>query len=71
MLNLKAGLCKWTDTASRKLAHLSKADAVVLALYGFGMVVTQSSGLTTIAVFLGYLPGKQANSVRQQLREFN
>ncbi|MHB8628340.1 MAG: hypothetical protein ACYDBJ_22495 [Aggregatilineales bacterium] len=28
-------------------------------------------GLTTIAVFLGYLPGKQANSVRQQLREFN
>ncbi len=56
---------------SRKLPHLSKAEGVVLGLYSFGMVLTRSSGLTTIAVFLGYVLGKQANTVRQQLREFN
>lgn len=71
MPNLKDGLCEWTDTVSRKLPHLNKAEAVVLALYSFGMVLTQSSGLTTITVFLGYLLSKHTNTVRQQLREFN
>lgn len=44
---------------------------MVLAVYSFGMVLTQLCGLTTIATFLGYLLGKKANTVRQQLREFN
>jgi hypothetical protein len=35
------------------------------------MVLTRSCGLTTITTFLGYLLGKSANTVRQQLREFN
>lgn len=34
------------------------------------MVLVQSCGLTSIAVFLGLLLGRQENSVRQQLREF-
>lgn len=71
MSNLNEGLSDWSETVARKLPHLSKSEVVVLALYSFGMVLTQSCGLTTIATFLGYLLGKQDNTVRQQLREFN
>jgi hypothetical protein len=42
----------------------------VLALYSFGMVCAQSSGITSVAVFVGVLLGRAENSVRQQLREF-
>lgn len=70
MSSLNQGLSEWTETVSRKLPHLSQSEALVLALYSFGMVLTGSCGLTTIATFLGYLLGKQANTVRQQLREF-
>jgi len=71
MSNLNEGLSEWTETVSRKLPHLSQSEAVVLALYSFGMVLTRSCGLTTIATFLGYVLDKKANTVRQQLREFN
>src|SRR5215470_16830392 len=71
MSTLNEGLSEWIETVARKLPHLRKSEALVLALYSFGMVLTQSCGLTTIAVFLGYLLGKQDNTVRQQLREFN
>src|SRR5947209_17607091 len=71
MPHLQEELCEWTEMVSRKLPHLSQTKAVVLALYSFGMVLTQSSGLSTIAVFLGYLLNKKENTVRQQLREFN
>src|SRR5258708_27285788 len=54
----------------RKLPSLSAAEARVLALYSFGMVLVQSCGLTSIAVFLGLLLDRHENSVRQQLREF-
>jgi len=56
---------------SRKLPHLSQSEAVVLALYSFGRVLTRWCGLSRIAIFLSYLLGKKANTVRQQLREFN
>ncbi len=71
MPSLNEGLSEWTATVSRKLPHLSQAEAVVLALYSFGMVLTHSCGLTTIATFLGYLFDQKANTVRQRLREFN
>ncbi len=70
MPQLDQELCEWTEVVSRKLPSLSAAEARVLALYSFGMVVVQSCGLTSIAVFLGVLLGRQENRVRQQLREF-
>ena len=70
MPQLERELCEWTDTVSRKLPSLSKTEARVLALYSFGMVLAQSCGLTTIAVFLGMLLDRQDNSMRQRLREF-
>jgi len=70
MPRLEEELCEWTEVVSRKLPNLSSSQARVLALYSFGMVMVQSCGLTSIAVFLGLLFGRQENSVRQQLREF-
>src|SRR5579871_2331629 len=70
MPHLQEELCEWTEIVSRKLPSLSQSEARVLALYSFGMVLTESCGLTSIAVFIGILLGRQENSVRQQLREF-
>jgi hypothetical protein len=70
MPRLQDELCEWTDTVSRKLPSLSKTEARVLALYSFGMVLVQSCGITSIAVFLSMLLERKENSVRQQLREF-
>ncbi|WP_337886624.1 hypothetical protein [Fischerella thermalis] len=52
------------------MPHLSKSQAVVLAMGRFGIVISQSSGLTTVSVFLAELLGKKENKVRQQLREW-
>jgi hypothetical protein len=70
MPQLDRELCEWTETVSRKLPTLSTAQAGVLALYSFGMVLVQGCGLTSIAAFVGMLLGRKENSVRQQLREF-
>jgi hypothetical protein len=49
---------------------LSPAQARVLAAFSFGMMVTQSCGLTTVAVFLAGLLGRTYEAQRQQLREW-
>lgn len=63
-------LAQWVANVSTHWAHLSKPKAVVLALWSFGMVMTQSCGLTTVAAFLASLLGQKENSVRQRLREW-
>ncbi len=70
MPRLNAELCEWAAIVSRKLPSLSASQAWVLALYSFGMVMVHSCGLTSVAVFLATLLGKQENTLRQQLREF-
>ena len=50
-------LKSWTEIVQRHLSVLSKPQAVVLALWSFGIVVTQSCGLTTITIFLALLLG--------------
>lgn len=64
------GLEQWTEIVSSQMPHLSKTQAAVLALYSFGVVMMQSSGMRRVSVFLGALLGRKENSVRQQLREF-
>src|SRR5258708_25783176 len=70
MPRLNAELCEWAAIVSRKLPSLSASQAWVSALYSFGMVMVHSCGLTSVAVFLATLLGKQENTLRQQLREF-
>lgn len=64
------GLSQWIATVSTQFPHLSRPQAQVLALWSFGMVVTQSCGLTTVAAFLALLLGKRPGTLRQQLREW-
>ncbi len=45
------GLSQWTATVAKELAPLSPAQARVLALWSYGMVLTQSCACHTIAVF--------------------
>ena len=63
-------LTEWISTMAEHMLHLSKPQAVVLALWSFGMVVAQSCGLTSVSAALADLLGKKENTVRQQLREW-
>jgi hypothetical protein len=52
------------------MAHLSKPQATVLALWSFGMVLAQSGGMTSVAATLAPLVGRTEGTLRQQLREW-
>ena len=66
----KTGLNSWLEIVSHHMPHLSKPQAVVLAMWSFGMVVTKSCGLTTVSVFIATLLGQKEGTVRQRLREW-
>ena len=53
------------------MAHLSKRQAMVLALYSFGMAMTGRCGMTTIVTFLSLLLAESPDRLRQRLREWN
>jgi len=61
---------EWKQTIREHLPHLSVPQATVLALWSFGMVISQSCGLTTVSSSLALLLGAKENSVRQRLREW-
>ena len=63
-------LKSWLAIVTRKMPHLSKPQAKVLAMWSFGIAITQSSGLTTVSVFLAKLLGIKENTMRQRLREW-
>lgn len=65
-----AQLSQWQETVSTRLPHLSVPQATVLALWSFGMVIGNSCGLTSVAVYLAALLGQKENTVRQRLREW-
>lgn len=64
-------LNSWIEIVQRHMSVLSKPQAVVLALWSFGIVVTQSCGLTTVTVFLALLLGCKEGAIRQRLREWS
>lgn len=55
----------------RQLPELNKAQATVLALWSFGMVLGQSSGLTSVTRVIAGLTQQKESNVRQRLREWN
>jgi hypothetical protein len=64
------GLSQWTTTVSTHLPLLSPAQAAVLALWSFGMVLARSCGITSVAAVLAPLLGAKENTLRQRLREW-
>ncbi len=64
------GLSQWTTTVSTHLPLLSPAQAAVLALWSYGMVLARSCGITSVAAVLAPLLGAKENTLRQRLREW-
>ena len=60
----------WVETVSRHLPTLSPAHARVLALWSYGVALTQRAGTTSVAALLAAVLGQQENTVRQRLREW-
>lgn len=69
-MEVNEGLSKWIETVLEKMPKLSKAQAVVLAMWSFGIVMTNKCGLTTVSTFMASLLGQKENTVRQRLREW-
>ena len=63
-------LAEWTQTVREHLPNLSKPQAVVLALWSFGIVMVGTCGLTRVAVSLAPLMGSREGAIRQRLREW-
>lgn len=61
---------QWEREGSTALPVLTPAQARVLAAWSFGMMVTQSCGLTTVALFLARLCGRSEGAQRQQRRDW-
>jgi hypothetical protein len=66
----ETALNSWIETIVKQMPHLSKPQACVLGLWSFGILMTQSCGLTSVAAFLASLLGKKEEAIRQQLREW-
>ena len=52
------------------MSHLSKSQAVGLAMWSFAIAMTISCGLSTVTVFLAQLLDRKENNVREQLRQW-
>lgn len=60
----------WQATIMTHLPHLSKTQAMGLALWSLGMVLARSCALTAVSAFLAEGLRRQDNTVRQRLREW-
>jgi hypothetical protein len=65
-----SALEEWKQIIGEHMPHLSGPQASVLALWSFGMVISQSCGLSSVSSSLALLLGAKENSVRQRLREW-
>lgn len=64
------GLDEWQQTVAEHMPHMSKPQAVVLAMFSFGMVIARSCALTAVTDYLSELLKTKRDSQRQRLREF-
>jgi hypothetical protein len=60
----------WRTEVAAHLPHLSGPQAMVLALWSFGMVLAGSCGRTAVGTVLAAGLGCAENTVRQRLREW-
>ena len=66
----KSAMKRWEKEVEKKMPHLTKPQAIVLAMWSFGIVVTKVCGLDTVSFFLARLLGRKHNTVRCRLREW-
>jgi Transposase DDE domain len=68
-MSCQEGVYQWAETVHQELPHLSRAQALVLALFSYGMVVARSCALTAVSIVLAASLGSSENTMRQRLRE--
>ena len=61
---------QWKQTVSTQLPHLSRPQALVLALWSYAMIFARSCGTTLGAAWLAQLVGGSEDCWRQRLREW-
>ena len=64
------GVSPWIAEVSSRFGVLTPAQARVLASWSYGMVLTPSCGLTTVATFLATLLGTTYSAQRPQVRDW-
>jgi hypothetical protein len=69
-MSRQGGLSEWTTELSNRMPHLTKPQAVVLAMWSYGIALTRSCGRRTVAVFLALLLEQKTGTVEQRLREW-
>jgi hypothetical protein len=63
-------LDSWTNTIAQNLNHLSKPQAVILAMMSLGMIAAQSCALSAISAELAISLKIKYDNIRQRIREF-
>ncbi len=63
-------LQQWSCIVSEHLPHLSIPQAIGLATWSFGMVMTKSSSLTQVSRLIAAVNEEKPNTVRQRLKEW-
>ena len=66
----QARLSEWVECVGENLTTLSRAQALGLALWSFGIACTRSSGRQTVATFLAMLTHKRVDALEQRLYEW-
>jgi hypothetical protein len=69
-MSRQQSLYEWMGTVGTHFPHLSKPQAVVLALWSLGMVLARSCALSAVALVLALFLGRKRNTLRQRLREW-
>lgn len=61
---------EWLKIVFKKMPHLTKSQAIGLAMWSFAIAITHSCGLSTVTVFLAQILTRKENNVREQLRQW-
>ena len=69
-MSRQSALYQWYLLVANHLPHLTKPQAMGLALWSFAIATLKSCGLTSVTAFLATLLGEKENTMRQRLREW-
>lgn len=69
MCNHPESLSQWAREVSTQLPHLSRCQAMGLAMYSYATVILRCCGLSVVSTFWAELLEQKPNTVRQRLRE--
>jgi hypothetical protein len=69
-MHCQASVDQWRTTIMLHLPHLSKPQAMGLALWSLGMVLARSCALTAVSPLLATVWARKEGTMRQRLREW-